>query len=90
MKFWKKKFPDYIYDVSYENLIKDPSKQIKELISFCELDWENSCLEHHKNKKTIRTVSAVQARKPIYSSSVNTSEKFTIYLKDFFEKLNSL
>ena len=90
MKFWKKKFPDYIYDVSYENLIKDPSKQIKELISFCELDWENSCLEHHRNKKTIRTVSAVQARKPIYSSSVNTSEKFTIYLKDFFEKLNSL
>ncbi len=90
MKFWEKKYPKTIYEISYENLISNTTKEIKELINFCELDWENNCLEHYKNKKTIRTVSAAQARKPIYKDSMNINKKFDPYLNIFFEKLNSL
>ena len=58
------------------NLISNTTKEIKELINFCELDWENNCLEHYKNKKTIRTVSAAQARKPIYKDSMNINKTY--------------
>ena len=81
MLFWKKKYKDKIYELHYENLINDPDTQIKLLIQFCNLDWDPNCLEFYKNKKTIKTVSSAQARKPIYKSSINASEKYSAYLE---------
>ena len=86
MSFWNNKFKDKIYNLNYEDLIKNPESQIKLLIKFCDLNWDPRCLEFHKNKKTIKTVSFVQARKPIYSSSVNASNKYSSYL----DKLKSI
>ena len=52
-------------------------KTVKNLIKFCELNWDPNCLNFHKNKKTpIKTASIVQARKPIYSSSVRLNQKY--------------
>ena len=50
MKFWNNKFPDEIYKVQYETLINDPENEIKKLVSFCDLDWDPSCLNFHNNK----------------------------------------
>ena len=80
MSFWNNKFKDKIYNLSYEDLVSNPDTQIKLLIKFCGLDWDSNCLEFHKNTKTIKTVSFVQARKPIYKSSVNSSSKYFKYL----------
>jgi len=80
MTFWKKIFNDHIYDLKYEELINDPDKKIKELINFCGLKWQESCLEFYKNKKIIKTVSFSQARKPIYKDSIEGSKKFKQYL----------
>jgi len=80
MLFWNNKFKDKIYNLSYEDLINNSDTQIKLLIKFCGLDWDRNCLEFHKNTKTIKTVSFAQARKPIYKSSVNSSNKYLEYL----------
>ena len=89
MLFWKKKYKDKIYELHYENLINDPDTQIKLLIQFCNLDWDPNCLEFYKNKKTIKTVSSAQARKPIYKSSINASEKYSAYLEKLKSTLKS-
>ena len=57
--------------------------EIKKLVNFCNLEWDVSCLNHRKNKDTsIKTASVQQARKNIYSSSLNTYKNFEKSLKE--------
>ena len=79
--FWNSKYPDTILNVGYENLINKNKDEIVRIIKFCDLEWEDNCLEFHKNKTPIKTMSTVQARKPIYKSSLNQFDKFKEYLK---------
>ena len=80
MDFWNKQYPEFIYEVKYENLIDNSEGQIKKLIKFCDLDWEKNCLKFYKNKNPIKTLSTAQARKPIYKSSKNSFENFAPFL----------
>ena len=88
--FWNKKLPNDIYNANYENIVQNKEEEIKKLIEFCGLDWDPSCLAHHKSRKTpISTVSVVQARKPIYTSSMNSNDKYSKYLKPLFDILKN-
>ena len=90
INFWKEKIPNFIYDVNYESLVKDKEKKIKEIINFCDLDWDTRCLQPHKNSKTpIKTVSINQARKEIYKSSLNSYSNYSKYLNKMFEALEN-
>ena len=80
MEFWNTKFQSSICNVSYENLVSNNENEIKRIIEFCELKWEENCLLFHKNKTPIKTMSTSQARRPIYKSSINTFERFRKYL----------
>jgi len=87
MKFWHSMMPNFIYDIQYESLIKNQENEIKKVLKFCNLKWNDKCLLFHKNKRAIKTASAVQARKPIYKSSVEGWKNYEKYLKSHFEKL---
>ena len=90
MNFWNSKISNEIYNANYENIIKDKEVEIKKIIQFCGLEWDPACLNHHQNKKTpISTVSVAQARKPIYSSSINSNNNYTQYLSELFSALNN-
>jgi hypothetical protein len=84
MKFWNEIFPNGFLEVPYESLIKDKDTQIKKIINYCDLDWEEQCLSFNKNKNPIKTVSLAQARSPIYNSSVESYKKFSPYLDYLF------
>lgn len=88
MKFWNKKYVGEIYNIQYENLIKDSTKEIKKIINFCDLEWENDCLDFHNSSTAIKTLSVNQANKPIYNNSVNSFENYQEKLKVLFSKLN--
>ena len=88
MIFWNKKFEGQIYNIKYENLVKNSDEEIKKIINFCDLEWENDCLNFHKNKSAIKTLSVNQANKPIYNSSVNSFANYKEKLKILFSKLN--
>tara|TARA_B100001250_G_scaffold413608_1_gene448302 strand:+ start:370 stop:1917 length:1548 start_codon:yes stop_codon:yes gene_type:complete len=77
-----------LYKINYENLINNTEVEIKNMLKFCDLEWEKNCLEPHKNfSSSISTASIYQARKPIYKSSINTSNIYNKYLNKYF-KLN--
>jgi len=82
MNFWKEQYPNTIYNAQYEKIIEDPENEIKNMIKFCNLSWEEDCLHFYNNKTPIKTLSTAQARKPIYKSSKNSFEKFAPYLTD--------
>ncbi len=71
MLFWNSEFKDQIYNISYENLINDKDKEVKNLLKFCGLEWDANCLNPHKNKKVVATASLAQVRTPVYKSSIN-------------------
>ena len=88
MNFWYSKIPQFIHTVEYEKIVSDKKNEIKKLLKFCDLEWDDNCLSHHKNRKTpIRTVSIAQARQPVYSSSVNSGDNYKDYLKEMFDNL---
>ena len=83
MAFWKKKYPENVVEVKYENLIKEPNKIIPKLIKDCNLKWEKNCLKFYNNDRPIKTASDVQVRNKIYSSSINYWKNYKNYLKNF-------
>ena len=85
MEFWKDLLPDSFLEIKYESLIKDQESEIKKIINYCDLNWEEQCLKFNKNKNPIKTVSVAQARSPIYKSSVESYKKFSPYLQDLFD-----
>ena len=90
MKFWKKNIPNFIYDINYENLISNPQNQIKDMLSFCDLKFEQNCMDFHKNKRAIKTVSSSQARNKIYSSSINSYKNYEKFLINLFSSLDKI
>ncbi len=87
MIFWKNIFPDKIYDLKYENLVSNTENEVKKLLKFCSLKWDKNCMQHHKNKRVIKTISFNQARKPIYKTSLKTYGGYENYL-NVLKKLN--
>lgn len=81
MNFWKNHFVNDIFEIKYEDLVNKPNELIRELISYCELKWDDNCLKHENNSRSIKTASATQARKPIYKSALKPSNNFIKYLE---------
>ena len=88
MSFWHKSFPNKIYDISYENLTKNQEKETKNLLKYCELDWNKNCLEFHKTKRPVKTASALQVRKKIYQGSSEVWKEHKKYLQPIIDGLN--
>ena len=87
IEFWKKLFPNEIYNIVYENLVENPTGEIKKLLNFCDLEWDENCLNHENNPKSIKTASWAQARKPIYKSAVKSSDHFRMYLAKLIKNI---
>lgn len=87
MKYWNNLLSNQIYNIKYENLIHHTKNEVKNLLNFCNLDWEDNCLEFYKNKRTIKTASDIQARNKIYNSSMNSWKNYKKYLENNFLEL---
>ncbi len=87
MIFWKKTLSDPFLDVEYEKLVSNPKEEIKKLLNYCDLNWEENCYNFSNNKTPIKTASVAQARQSIYSTSLKSYSKYENYLKEFFKKL---
>ena len=87
MKFWQKKLGNFIYELNYEALINNHEKKIKELLSHCNLKFEDKCLEFYKNKNQVKTASIIQVRKDFYKSSINLYKNYDNNFKNLFKDL---
>ena len=87
--FWSATFKNDIFHNNYLDLINNPNEQTKKIFSFCELDWSSSNINIQDSKVPIDTLSATQARRPIYKSSINFYKNYE-NLTDLFTKINSI
>jgi hypothetical protein len=89
MNFWNNNFKNDIFEIIYEDLVRNPNELIRELVNYCELKWDDNCLKHENNSRSIKTASATQARKPIYKSGLKPSNNFIKYLNDLKKNLET-
>ena len=81
MNFWHSEFPNQIYDLKYESMAKNQIIETKELLNFCNLDWDENCLHFYNNNRSVKTASKDQVRKKIYSGSSDAWKKYKNYLE---------
>lgn len=86
---WKKLYGDFIYDLNYENLIENTEAEVKNLLKFCNLNFEQSCLNFYNNKRAVQTVSTMQVRQPIYKSSMQGWKVYESYLPELFNSIKN-
>ena len=79
MSHWKQVLPLPIFELNYEDFVKDPKPWLQSVLNFLELDWEESLLNFHKSERQINTASYSQVRKPLYKSSINNSHGYRQY-----------
>ena len=77
MAHWKKLFGNKIYEINYEDFVRQSEKNIRDIFSYCELDWNDSLLNHLHNKRPVHTASVMQVRKPIYKTSIERFRNYT-------------
>ncbi len=70
MQHWDEVLPGKVLRVQYEDTVADLETQVRRILDFLELPWEDSCLHFHATERAVRTASSEQVRQPIYTSSV--------------------
>ncbi|MCG8620267.1 MAG: tetratricopeptide repeat protein [Desulfobacterales bacterium] len=87
MAFWRKRFPDRIYDLNYERLTESQEPETRRLLNFCGLDWEAGCLEFHRTRRAVQTASSIQVRRKMYQGS---SRAWRRYQKELAPLISAL
>ena len=72
MAHWQAVLPGKILDVAYEALVREPEAQLKRIIDWCDLPWEASVLDFHRQEGPSMTASAMQVRRPVYTDSIDS------------------
>ena len=70
MEHWYSVMPGKVHRLSYERLVADTEGETRKLLEFCNLPWEQDCLQFYKSKEASTTASAAQVRQPVYSTSI--------------------
>lgn len=90
MLFWRKQFNDRIYDVWYEELTEKQEEVSRNLLKFCDLEWDEKCMRFYETKRVVETASAMQVRKKMYKGSSTAWEKYKDYLYPIINNMNSV
>ena len=88
MDVWIKNYKNSIFVLDNEELVNNQEKISKQLIDFCELEWEDQCLEFHKSKRQVRTASIEQVRQPINKKSIGAWKKYEKFFAELVTELN--
>ena len=88
MAHWHRVMPGAIYDIEYESLTQNPEQEIRKLLSACDLEWQDACLDFHQSRGLVKTASFYQVRQPMYTSSVRLWEQYKEFLQPLFKALN--
>ena len=87
MAFWHDLFPKQIYDISYEELTTNQEDETRKLLEYCELEWDQNCLDFHTNNRAIKTASSLQVKEKMYQGSSEAWKKYKVELKPLIDSL---
>ena len=90
MDHWDVVLPGFVLDADYEKVVADLDGQVRRLLEFCGLPFEEACLRFHETDRAIKTASSEQVRRPIYTSSVNLWRNYASHLDELIQVLRPI
>jgi Sulfotransferase family len=69
-----------VLDVRYEDLVTDTAVQVRRLLDYLDLQWDERCLAFYQNQRVVKTASFAQVREPVYRSSIARWRHFEAHL----------
>ncbi len=90
MEHWHQMMPGFLLDVQYEDVVGDLETQVRRILDYCGLPFEEACLRFHETDRAVKTASSEQVRRPIYSSSVNLWRNYESHIGELLDVLEPL
>ena len=85
MDHWTSALPGHVLTVQYEEIVSDFEPQVRRLLEFCGLPWQDECLRFYESERPVRTPSAEQVRQPIYDRSVGYFQRYESHLGELVD-----
>ena len=82
MKHWDEVMPGRVLRVMYEDVVCDLEQQVRRILDFCGLPFEQSCIDYYKSERPVNTASSEQVRQPIYTSGIDYHEHYDAHLDE--------
>lgn len=79
--------PGRIHRVFYERMVADAESEIRRLLAYCGLPFEEKCLRFYETDRAVRTASSEQVRRPIFSEGVDQWRNYATWLEPLREAL---
>ena len=89
MNHWDKVLPNKVLRVNNEDIIDDLEGQVRRMLSFLDLPFEEECISFHKTNRSVRTASSEQVRKPVNKSGMGRWKPYASNLKVLAENLDN-
>ena len=80
MRHWDAALPGRVLHVCYEDVVEDLESNVRRILEFCGLKFEENCLEFYKTERSVRTPSSEQVRKPIFREGLNQWRNYEPWL----------
>ena len=65
MRHWDAVLPGRVLRMQYEDVVEHLDTSVQRLLAHCALPFEPACLDFHQTRRSIRTPSSEQVRRPI-------------------------
>ena len=88
MDHWDKVLPNKILRVNNEDVIDDLEGQVKRMLDYLELPFEEECISFYETTRSVRTASSEQVRKPVNKDGRARWKPYAKNLKPLIETLN--
>lgn len=82
MKHWDEVFPEQILRVQHEELVNNFEFQVRRILNYCGLPFEQTCIEFYKTKRNVHTPSAQQVRQPISTKGIAQWKNYAPFLEE--------
>lgn len=79
--------PGRVHRVIYEDMVADTETQVRALLDYCGLEFDDRCLRFFENERAVRTASSEQVRRPIYRDGLDQWRHFAPWLGPLEEAL---
>jgi tetratricopeptide (TPR) repeat protein len=80
MSHWDTVLPDFVLRVQHEDVVADLESEVRRILDFCGLPFEDACLRYFETERNIRTPSSEQVRQPIFTDSIEQWQHFEPWL----------
>ncbi len=89
MAHWDTVLPGRILRVQHEDVVADLEANVRRMLAFIGVPFEESCMAFHRNARSVRTASSEQVRQPIYTEGLSQWRHFEPWLGELSSTLSS-